>query len=234
MFPNDLNPLWLSLKVGIISTLVVFICGVLLARVMTRYVFWGRSIIDALITLPLVLPPTVMGFILLLVFGKKGPVGKLLYDTFGIEIVFTPTAAVLSAIVVAFPLMYQSAKGAFLSVESNLEKAARTLGASESYLFWKVTIPLAWSSLLAGCVLSFARALGEFGATLMLAGNIPGKTETIPLAIYFAVEAGDISRAQFWVGIITLLGFCMILWLNWWTQRQINRLSLINRGGIHG
>lgn len=229
----DLSPLYLSLKVGAISTGIVFFCGVLIARLMTRYSFPGKSVIDALITLPLVLPPTVMGFFLLLVFGKKGILGKFLYDSFGIQIAFTPAAAVISSIVVAFPLMYQSAKGALLSVESNLERAARTLGASEWYLFWKVTVPLAWPGLLAGLVLSFARALGEFGATLMLAGNIPGKTETIPLAIYFAVESGDMYRAQFWVSVVTLIGFCMILWLNWWTQRQIRRLSLLNRGDFH-
>lgn len=228
--PADLNPLILSVKVCFVSSVFAFFCGVLLARWMTRYTFRGQSLLDALILLPMVLPPTVMGFLLLLVFGKRNLIGKYLYDSFGIQIVFTPAAAVLSATVVALPLMYQSAKGAFLSVDSNLERAARTLGAPEWKLFWKVTIPLAWPGLLAGYLLSFARSLGEFGATLMLAGDIPGKTETIPLAIYAAVASGDYATAAFWVVIIVSLGFLMILWLNSWTRLQANRFSKGGRG----
>lgn len=223
MIFDDFTPLFLSLKAGLISTFVVFVLGVWIAWGMNRRTFPGKSVIEALLTLPLVLPPTVMGFVLLALLGRKGFIGEFLYDVFGIQIPFTQAAVIISAAVVSFPLMYQSAKGALLSVDHRLENAARTLGASEWYIFRNISIPLAWPGLLSGIVLSFARGIGEFGATLMLAGNIPGLTETIPLAIYFAVESGDMERAQFWVIIISLIGFCLIFWLNWWSQRNIDR-----------
>jgi len=216
----DYSPLYLSLKIASIATAIVFTFGILIAKFMTTKEFLGKSLLESLFLLPLVLPPTVVGFGLLFLFGKQGLLGSLLLEWFNIQIVFTWVAAVIAAIVVSFPLMYQSASAAFLSYDKNLEKVALTMGASKLKVFWTISFPLAWPGLLAGLVLTFARALGEFGATLMIAGYIPGKTDTIPLAIYFAVEAGEQHIAQFWVIIITVLGFSAIMWLNWWSKRN--------------
>ncbi|SFJ01917.1 molybdate ABC transporter permease subunit [Thermoflavimicrobium dichotomicum] len=216
----DYSPLFLSLKVAGISTIFVFFTGVLFARLLARKVFLGRSILESLFTLPLVLPPTVIGFGLLILFGKNGFLGKCLLEWFDIQVVFSWIGAVIASIVVSFPLMYQSALAAFESIDHRLEDVARTMGASEWRVFWTITLPLGWPGLLAGIVLSFARALGEFGATLMIAGNIPGKTETLPIAIYFAVESGHMEKASFWVMIIVALGFSMIMWLNWWNKKS--------------
>lgn len=217
----NLHPLFLSFKTAGIATLIVFIMGMILARVMTRHHFPGKSILEAIILLPLVLPPTVVGFGLLYLFGKNGPLGKLLLELFDLQIVFTWYAVIIAAIVVAFPLMYQSAAAAFQNYDPKVEQAALTMGASKWKVFWTISFPLAWPGLLAGLVLTFARALGEFGATLMIAGFIPGVTDTIPLAIYFAVESGDMDMATFWVIIIVALGFSAILWLNWWSKRSL-------------
>lgn len=215
------SPLILSLKTASIATLIVFITGVVLARLISRNSFRGKSIIEAIILLPLVLPPTVVGFGLLYVFGKNGFIGRLLLDWFNFQIVFTWYGVVLAAVVVSFPLMYQSAAAAFQQYDQNIEKAAYTMGASKWKVFWTISFPLAWPGLLAGLVLSFARALGEFGATLMIAGYIPNVTDTIPLAIYFAVESGNMEMAKFWVIIIVALGFSAILWLNWWSKKNM-------------
>lgn len=225
MLETNMTPLLLSLKVAVVSTLIVFVFGMLFARFMTRKHFFGKHVLESLFLLPLVLPPTVVGFGLLLLFGKNGFLGKLLDEWFGITVVFTLTGAVIASIVVSFPLMYQSAVAAFTSVDHRLEDAARTMGASEWRLFWTVVFPLAWPGLLAGFVLSFARGLGEFGATLMLAGYLPGRTDTIPVAIYFAVEAGQMEKALFWVVIIVALGMGTTLWLNWWSRRNVRRFA---------
>lgn len=171
--------------------------------------------------LPLVLPPTVVGFGLLYLFGKNGPIGKFLKQVFDAQIVFTWYAVILAAIVVSFPLMYQSASAAFQQYDINIENAARTMGSSKWRVFWTISFPLAWPGLLSGLVLTFSRALGEFGATLMIAGYIPNVTDTIPLAIYFAVESGNMKMATFWVIIIIVLGFSAMLWLNWWSQKKM-------------
>jgi len=184
---SDWYPVILSLRVALISVGIISCLAIPLARLMARRDFYGKDIVEAAITLPLVLPPSVVGYGLLILIGKNGLLGKAL-ESIGISLIFTWWAVVLAATVVAFPLMYQSAKAAFKSVDENFEKAARTLGASELRIFLTVTLPLAWPGIVAGLVLSFARALGEFGATLMVAGNIPGRTQTIPTAIYFAVE----------------------------------------------
>ena len=215
------SPLILSLKTASISTLIVFIAGVVLARLIGRSSFRGKSIIEAIILLPLVLPPTVVGFGLLYVFGKNGFIGRLLLDWFDFQIVFTWYGVLIAAIVVSFPLMYQSAAAAFQQYDPNIENAAYTMGASKWRVFWTISFPLAWPGLLSGLVLSFARALGEFGATLMIAGYIPNVTDTIPLAIYFAVESGNMKVAKFWVIIIIALGFSAILWLNWWSKKNM-------------
>ncbi|MYL58821.1 molybdate ABC transporter permease subunit, partial [Virgibacillus halodenitrificans] len=166
----NLSPLWLSFQTAALATVIVFIAGVFLARVITRNTFPGKSILEAIFLLPLVLPPTVVGFGLLFIFGKNGPLGILLSKWFDVQIVFTWYAVLIAAIVVAFPLMYQSASAAFQQYDANLEKAAYTMGASKWRVFWTISFPLAWPGLLGGLVLTFARALGEFGATLMLAG----------------------------------------------------------------
>ena len=167
------------------------VLGLAAAYLMTRRIFPGKDMLEAIITLPLVMPPVVTGFILLMLIGRQGPIGKILESVFHTQIVFTPLAAILAAAVVSFPLMYQSSKAAFQSIDQRLEDAARTLNASELKVFFTITLPLAWHGLTAGLVLSFARAMGEFGATAMVAGNIPGKTQTIPVAIYFASEGND-------------------------------------------
>ena len=219
------QPVILSIKVALFSLAIVSILGVSSAYLMRRYEFTGKAALEALFTLPLVLPPVVTGFLLLLLIGKQGPIGRLLIDLFAVQIIFTPFAAVLAGTIVAFPLMYQSAKAAFQAVDNKLEDAARTLGASEWRVFWTITIPLAWPGLIAGLVLSFSRALGEFGATIMVAGNIPGKTQTIPLAIYFAAESNDLTTAGIYVLLISFLTFSLILWLNIWSKSRNKGLA---------
>lgn len=214
----DWQPIVLSLKIAVISLFCVFALGICSAWVMARKQFFAKAAVEAFITLPLVLPPVVTGFVLLLLIGKNGPIGRFLAEYFQTQLIFTPAAAVLAAVVIAFPLMYQSAKAAFQSIDTHLEDAARTLGASELRIFFRVTLPLALPGLVAGAVLSFARALGEFGATIMIAGNIPGKTQTLPLAIYFAAESNDLQTAGIYVGIISIVTFGAIYWLNTWTK----------------
>ncbi|MCP3026884.1 molybdate ABC transporter permease subunit [Halobacillus sp. A5] len=215
------SPLILSLQTASIATIIVFISGIAAARLISRKLFPGKSIIESILLLPMVLPPTVIGFGLLYLFGNNGPIGRLLVEWFGIQVVFSWLGVVIAAIVVSFPLMYQSASASFQNYDPQIEKAALTLGASKWKVFFTISFPLAWPGLLAGTVLTFARALGEFGATLMLAGYIPGKTDTIPLAIYFAVESGRMDEARLWVIVILILGFSSILWLNWWSKRNI-------------
>lgn len=215
----DLLPVWISLKTAFTATFIAFFLGIAAARWMVHYRGRGRDLIYGLFILPLVLPPTVIGFALLLFFGNKGPLGRLLLRL-GQTVIFSWSATVIAASVVAFPLMYQTARGAFEQVEANIEDAARTLGASEWTIFWKITMPLAWPGIAAGTVLSFARALGEFGATIMLAGNIYGKTQTIPVAIYFAVEAGQMGKAYGLVSVIICISFSVIMALNYLKKRQ--------------
>ena len=214
------QPVWLSIKVALASLVFVVILGVSFAYAMRKWEFTGKAAVEAIFSLPLVMPPVVTGFLLLILIGKQGPIGRFLADTFQTQIIFTPYAAVISGTVVAFPLMYQSTKAAFQSIDSKLEDAARTLGANEWRVFWTVTLPLAWHGLLSGIVLSFSRALGEFGATIMVAGNIPGKTQTIPLAIYFAAESNDMTQAGLYVLIISLLTFSLIFGVNLWVRKK--------------
>ena len=216
----DWSPVLLSLRVGLSALVVIFVLGTLAARAMTRRHFPGRDVVDGLLVLPLVLPPVVTGFLLLVLLGRNGPVGRFLEDAFGVRLLFTLHAAVLAAVVVAFPLMYQSAKAAFQSVDTRLEDAARTLGAGEARVFLTVTLPLAWPGLVAGTVLAFARSLGEFGATVMVAGNIPGETTTVPLAIFFLADAGDLRAAGMYALVISALSMAMVVALNVWTRRR--------------
>lgn len=210
------NPIILSLKVAFASVIIVTCSSIPIAGLMAKREFLGKDVVESIITLPLVLPPSVIGFMLLVFFGKNGPLGRLLEQWFHTRIVFTLAGAVIAAAVVSLPLMYQSVKVAMESVDQNLEKAARTLGAGELKVFLTITLPLAWNGILAGIVLAFARSLGEFGATLMIAGNIPGKTQTMPLAIYFANESGDTGQASILVIIMTIFSFLVIYGLNRW------------------
>ena len=216
-----MDPIILSLKVASLAVCIVFVFGIAIARYMARKDFMGKNIIESIIILPMVLPPTVLGYGMLILLGKRGFLGQMLMEQFGIQIIFTWWAAALASAVVSFPLMYQSAKAAFASVDIFLEQAARTLGTGELRIFLTITLPLAWPGILAGLVLAFARALGEFGATLMVAGNIPGKTQTIPLAIYSAVESGDDEVAKTLVLTITILSFAAVFFLNRWSKKKV-------------
>jgi molybdate transport system permease protein len=210
MLGQAVVPLLLTLKVAAFATLLALFMGVAVGYLLARYQFAGRDILDAVCTLPMVMPPTVLGYYLIVIIGRRGWIGEWLWETFGITLMFTWQGAVLAAAVVAFPLVFKSARAAFEGVESQLEKAARTLGASEVRVFFRVTMPLAWRGILAGTMLAFARALGEFGATLMVAGNIPGKTQTLSLAVYDAVQAGQDDLANFLV-IVTSIVCVLIL-----------------------
>lgn len=215
-----LSPILISLKVALIATIFTLGIGLFLARIFTKYTFKGKDIFEVLIILPMVLPPSVVGYGLLILIGKRGIIGQFLNNTFGISLVFTWVAACIAATVVSLPLMYQSCKAAFQNVDPVYENAAMTLGADKRRVFWKVSLPLAWPGIMSGIVLSFARALGEFGATLMIAGNIPGKTETIPLAIYFAVESGNLEKANILMGTVIIFSFILILSLNSWLKKK--------------
>ena len=220
----DFSPLWISLKTATIALIIIFFLGITAAYWMLGYRGRWKSLIEGVFVAPLILPPTVLGFILLLLFGKKGPLGQLL-DLFNFRIVFTWYAAIITATVVAFPLMYKTTLGAFEQVDANLLQVARTLGATERKIFWRLLLPLSFPGLLAGLTLAFARALGEFGATLMLAGNIPGQTQTIPMAIFFAVEAGAMTEAWIWVFIIILISLSGIIAVNLWQSQGKQQLG---------
>lgn len=224
----DFSPLWISLKTAFLATVLTFFFGISAAWFVTRHRGKLKGIVDGLLTLPMILPPTVLGFFLLALFGRKGLIGKLLYSI-DIQIIFTWWAAVLAAAVVAFPLMYKTARGAFEQIDMNIIYAARTLGVSEWVIFWRVIVPLAWPGIAAGAVLAFARALGEFGATLMVAGNIPGKTQTIPLAIFFSVEGGEMDKALLWVALIFFISLAVIILMNYWGEYQRKNIPA-NRG----
>lgn len=217
--PLNLSPLWISLKVSVLATVITFFSGITVAYWMLNYRGKGKSLIEGFLISPLILPPTVVGFLLLLFFGKNGFAGQFL-RSLDFSVVFTWYGAVITATVVAFPLMYRTALGAFEQIDQNLLAVARTLGASEWTVFRRVMLPLALPGVVAGAVLAFARALGEFGATLMLAGNIPGQTQTIPMAIYFAVEAGAMNEAWFWAVIILLISLSGIVAVNFRQNQQ--------------
>src|ERR1700690_262597 len=215
----DWSPVLISLATSLTATAVTLLAGLAAAAWRQNRAGAGAALVDGIFILPLVLPPTVVGFLLLLLFGRNGPLGKLLLQ-FGASVVFSWPATVIAATVVAFPLMYITARAALEQVDPRLLQAARTLGASEARIFREIALPLAWPGVLAGTILSFARALGEFGATLMLAGNIPGRTETIPIAIYFAVEADEIQRAMAWCAIDIVISLALLSGLYLWTRTQ--------------
>lgn len=210
-----------------LATVIAFFLGVFFAYLLTKKKVPGKNIWETILILPMILPPSIVGYLLLKVFGKRGPIGAFLLDTFGIQIVFTWIACVIAATVVALPLMYQNAKGAFQSVDPSYELAAKTLGSSSFKVFRTVTFPLSGPGIVSGIVLTFARALGEFGATLMLAGNIPGKTQTIPTAIYYAVVVGKDEKASILVLIMVLFSFALVFGLNMWLKRREKRGGLV-------
>lgn len=219
----DLSPLYISIKTAGLATIITFILGIYTARYI-RGIKRFQGIIDGIITLPLVLPPTVVGFFLLLFLGRNSFIGQFL-DLFNINIVFSWTATVITATVVSFPLMYRTTRGAFEQIDKDLIAAARTLGMSEEKIFWKIVIPLAKPGILAGTILSFARALGEFGATIMLAGNIPGKTQTMSTAIYSSVQANDQEGAFIWAFIIIIFSLIVMVFMNYWLKKQKNMIE---------
>ena len=210
MNPDSRSALWLSAEVAVAATALNALVGVPLAYLLARRRFPGRRAIDLLVTLPLILPPTVTGYYLIVLLGRRGLLGAPLYNATGWSIAFTPYAAVVAATVMALPLLVRTAQAAIESVDRDLERASFTLGRSEWRTALEVTLPLARNGILAGLVLAFARALGEFGATLMLAGNIPGRTTTVPLAIYTAVQTGESGEALLLVGLLTVLS-CLVL-----------------------
>lgn len=215
----DFSPFIISMKASILATLFVFFLGIAAARVSLNLPQKIRAVADGVLTLPMVLPPTVVGFGLLLLFGAQSPVGQFL-TSIGHRVVFSFSATVLAAGVVAFPMMYRTSRGAFEQVDTNLIYAARTLGHGEWTVFWRVYMPLAWPGVAAGTILAFARALGEFGATLMLAGNIPGKTQTMPVAVFAQVEAGHTQQALLWVITIIIIAFAAIFLMNYLSMRK--------------
>jgi molybdate transport system permease protein len=217
----DLSPILISMKTASAAIGVTFFLGVLAAKgVAGIRRKEGKMILDGILTLPLVLPPTVAGFFLLYLFGVRGPIGRFFLEYWSIKIAFSWEATVLAAVAISFPLMYRSARGALEQVDPNLIYAARTLGMSEWKLFWKVSLPTAMPGVASGGVLAFARGLGEFGATAMIAGNIPGKTRTLPLAIYSTVAAGDMEQAYTYVLIIVLFSFGVVALMNYGTLQN--------------
>lgn len=208
------SPLFLSLKTGLLATVIAFFAGIFAARKVMKLGNTGRSIIDGILTLPLVLPPTVAGFLLLLLFSLKRPFGKMLLTNFDIKFVQTWAGCVVAATVIALPLMYRNARAAFEQVDVTMIYAARTLGMSETKIFWKVIVPTAAPGIASGTVLTFARAIGEYGATSMLAGNILGKTRTVSVAIASETAAGNYAMAGFWVIVIVLISFVIVAFIN--------------------
>jgi len=212
--PIDWFPLWLSLRVAFVSTAIAFGLGLWLAYILANWEFRGKEVLDAAVTLPLVLPPTVLGYYLLVLLAGNSPLGKLWESVFGSPLVFTWKAAVVAALLHALPLLVKSARAALESVDRSLERAARNLGASEWRLFWRVTLPLARRSILAAVALAFARSLGDFGVTLMVAGNIPGRTQTVAVAIYDAVESGNTALARTLVLVLSAVALLILTLAN--------------------
>ena len=210
-----MHPTWtalaLSLKVACWATAIALVLGVAVGFLLARRRFPGRELLDTILTLPMVMPPTVLGYYLLVLLGRKGWIGQSLQDWFGINLIFTWQGAVIAAAIVAFPLVFKPARAAFETVDGRLEDAARVLGISEAALFLRVTLPLAWRGILAGALLAFARAMGEFGATLMVAGSIPGRTQTLSIAVYEAVQAGQDDIANTLVLITSAVCIAVLL-----------------------
>lgn len=210
----DWSPLFVSLKTGIVATVICFFLGIFAARKVMKTTPGKKAVIDGILTLPMVLPPTAAGFFLLLLFSRRRPLGIFLYENFDLKIVQTWLGCIIAASVIAFPLMYRNARAAFEQVDVNLVYAGRTLGMTEFQIFWKVVMPTAGPGIASGTILTFARALGEYGATSMLAGNIPGKTGTISQKIAMVIQDGDYLTAGIWVAIVMVIALAAIILMN--------------------
>ena len=210
----DWSPLFISIKTGIVATIFSFFLGIYAARKVVKTTPGKKAIIDGILTLPMVLPPTVAGFFLLLIFSRRRPFGIFLFENFGIKVVQTWLGCIIAATVISFPLMYRNARAAMEQIDVNLIYAGRTLGMSDTEIFWKVVIPTAGPVIASGTILTFARALGEYGATSMLAGNIPGKTGTISQKIAMVIQDGDYMTAGVWVAIVMVIAFLVIFLMN--------------------
>lgn len=219
-----MSPLWLSLEVATLALLNIIVVGLFLNYLLKRYTFRGKALIDSILTLPLVLPPVVVGFALLILFSPGNSLGAWL-QSYGLGVVFTKTGAVLASSIIGFPLFYQTVRSALDSIDTSIEDVARTLGASELRIFFTISIPLAWKGILTGAILAFSRALGEFGATILIAGNIPGVTRTMPLAIYSLVEFGDYDGAVRIVFYICALTLSLL-----WTVHFLTKGTLFRQG----
>ena len=221
----DWSPLFISLKTGIVATFISFFLGIYAARKVVKTTPGKKAVIDGILTLPMVLPPTVAGFFLLLIFSKRRPFGIFLYETFDIKVVQSWLGCIIAATVIAFPLMYRNARAAFEQLDVNLIYAGRTLGMSDIRIFWKVVIPSAGPGIASGTILTFARALGEYGATSMLAGNIPGKTGTISQKIAMVIQDGDYATAGVWVAIVMLIAFLAIFSMNFISDTKMKNIK---------
>ncbi|MCL7474968.1 MAG: molybdate ABC transporter permease subunit [ANME-2 cluster archaeon] len=221
MATDILFSMLLSLKVALLATGIIAVLGTGAAYLLARYEFRGKDLVDALTTLPLVLPPSVTGYYLIVLLGRRGVIGGPIYELTGFSLMFTWGAAVVAAVVVAIPIMIKIGRAAIEAVDPDLEMVSYTLGRSRTYTLFSITLPLARKGLMAGIILSFARALGEFGATLMVAGNIPGSTDTMPLAIYGAMISGDMGTANLLAGILTFVSF-LIIYLTFKTGRWLD------------
>ncbi|TQQ85756.1 molybdate ABC transporter permease subunit [Peptacetobacter hominis] len=209
----DISPFIISLKVSFLATMITFVSGVIVAYFVTFMKKRVRIIMDTVFTLPMVLPPTVAGFILLVILGRNGTVGKILYNM-GIDVIFTQSAAVIAAAVVSFPMIYRTARSSFERIDEDILHSGRITGMNEFELFTKVAFPIALPGIIGGTVLGFSRAFGEFGATLMIAGNIPGETQTIPMAIFFAAEGNDMNTAYIWVFVMLSMASIVLYIMN--------------------
>ena len=221
----DWSPLFISLKTVIVATFISFFLGIYAARKVVKTTPGKKAVIDGILTLPMVLPPTVAGFFLLLIFSKRRPFGIFLYETFDIKVVQSWLGCIIAATVIAFPLMYRNARAAFEQLDVNLIYAGRTLGMSDIRIFWKVVIPSAGPGIASGTILTFARALGEYGATSMLAGNIPGKTGTISQKIAMVIQDGDYATAGVWVAIVMLIAFLVIFSMNFISGTKMKNIK---------
>ncbi len=211
---TDFSPLWISLRTGVVAAFISFFLGIFAARKVVKASPRVRAVADGILTMPLVLPPTVAGFILLLIFSLRRPLGSALYGRFGIRVVQTWLGCVIAAVVISFPLMYRNARAAMEQIDMNLVYAARTLGMSETRIFWTVILPAAKPGIAAGTILTFARALGEYGATSMLAGNIPGRTGTISQKIAMVIQDGNYVTAGFWTIVVIVIAFAAVVLMN--------------------
>jgi molybdate transport system permease protein len=221
----DWSPLYISLKTGIVATVISFFLGIFAARKVVKASPGKKAVLDGILTLPMVLSPTVAGFFLLLLFSRRRPVGAFLFEEFGFKVVQTWIGCVIAATVIAFPLMYRNARAAMEQIDANLVYAGRTLGMSETKIFWKIVVPTAGPGIASGTILTFARAMGEYGATSMLAGNIQGKTGTISQKIAMVIQDGDYVSAGIWVAVVILIAFIIVFLMNWISGRKMKHIG---------